>query len=262
MSTQRIKAIILQELYITKHSLEVIIDLFYFSVITIIVYGLISLYLTGTNNPLSAQYILMGMILWEIIRVTQYSISVGALWNIWSRNLSNMFVASLTLSEYMLAAMLAGMVKTGIILVLISTIAVFLFGFNLLNIGIVNLLLALVNLTIFAWSVGIIILAVIFRYGTRIQALAWGLVFLFQPLTAAFFPVSVLPESLRSLAYVFPPTYVFEAARIGLTNPSVNWNAMGISFVQNIIYFLLSLWFFNYMFNKSKQTGQFSKNEA
>lgn len=177
MSTQRIKAIILQELYITKNSLEIIIDLFYFSVITIIVFGLVSVYLAGTNSPISAQYILVGMMLWEIIRITQYSISVGALWNIWSRNLSNMFVTPLTLSEYMLATMIAGIIKTGIILVLISVIAVFLFKFNILSIGIVNLLLALVNLTIFAWSVGIIILAVIFRYGQRIQALAWGLVF-------------------------------------------------------------------------------------
>lgn len=262
MSTQRIKAIILQELYITKNSLEIIIDLFYFSVITIIVFGLVSVYLAGTNSPISAQYILVGMILWEIIRITQYSISVGALWNIWSRNLSNMFVTPLTLSEYMLATMIAGIIKTGIILVLISVIAAFLFGFNILNIGIVNLLLALVNLTVFAWSVGVIILVVIFRYGQRIQALAWGLVFLFQPLTAAFFPVSVLPEPLRNLAYIFPPTYVFEAARLALINPSVNWNAMGMSFAQNIIYFVLSLWFFNFMFNKSKDIGQFAKNEG
>ena len=262
MSTRRIKAIILQELYITKNSLEIIIDLFYFSIITIIVFGLVSMYLTGTNNPLSAQYILVGMILWEIIRITQYSISVGALWNIWSRNLSNMFVTPLTLSEYLLATMIAGMIKTGIILVLISVIAAFLFKFNILNIGTVNLLLALINLTIFAWSVGIIILAIIFRYGQRIQALAWGLVFLFQPLCAAFFPVSVLPEPLRNLAYVFPPTYVFEAARLALIDPSVNWNAMGISFAQNIIYFLLSLWFFNFMFNKSKDIGQFARNEG
>lgn len=262
MSTQRIKAVILQELYITKHSLEVIIDLFYFSVITIIVFGLVSVYLAGTNNPLSAQYILMGMILWEAIRVTQYSISVGALWNIWSRNLSNMFVAPLTLSEYMLATMLAGMVKTGIILVLISTIAAFLFGFNILNIGIVNLLLALVNLTIFAWSTGIVILAVIFRYGTRIQALAWGLVFIFQPLTASFFPVSVLPEPLKTLAYAFPPTYVFESARSALVDISINWQYAGIAFLQNLIYFILSLLFFNFMFNKSKDIGQFAKNEG
>ena len=49
MSTQRIKAIILQELYITKNSLEIIIDLFYFSVITIVVFGLVSVYLTGSS---------------------------------------------------------------------------------------------------------------------------------------------------------------------------------------------------------------------
>ena len=49
---------------------------------------------------------------------------------------------------------------------------------------------------------------------------------------------------------------------MGLINSSVNWNAMGISFVQNVIYFLLSLLFFNFMFNKSKDIGQFAKNEG
>ena len=113
-------------------------------------------------------------------------------------------------------------------------------------------ILFFINLTLFAWSVGIFILAFIFRYGTRIQALAWGLVFLFQPLTAAFFPVSVLPPPLQTIAYFFPPTFVFEAARAGLTDPTINWHMTGIAFGENIVYFAFSLWFFNLMFTKAK----------
>lgn len=262
MSIQRIKAIVLQELYITKHSLEVIIDLFYFSIITTIVFGFMSIYLAGKANPLAAHYILIGMILWEIIRVTQYSISVGSLWNIWSRNLSNMFVAPLSMTEYMVAEMIAGLVKTLIVLVLIGVIAAFVFKFNILQVGILNLIFFFINLTIFAWSLGIFILGIIFRFGTRIQALAWGLIFLFQPLTAAFFPLSILPKPLQAVAFFLPATHVFEAARYALVDPQVNWGQTAFTFGENAIYFVISIYFLKIMFSKSKEIGQFAKNEG
>lgn len=258
----RIKAILLQELFITARSLEVIIDLFYFSLINIIVFGFFSKFLTAAINPQGAQYLLLGMILWEIVRITQYSISVGALWNIWSRNLSNMFIAPLSITEYMIAHMLSGAIKTAATIMVISLIALFVFKFNIFVLGFINLVLFFINLTIFAWSVGIVILAIIFHYGTKLQALAWGLVFVFQPLTAMFFPVTILPETMQKVAYLLPPTYVFEAARRGLSNPSVNWEAFVIALAENIVYFVLSLWFFYIMLKKSKDSGQFARNEG
>ncbi len=262
MRLHRIKAILLQEYFITRRSLEVIMDLFFFSIISVIVFGFISAFLAGSASAATAQSLLLGMILWEIIRITQYSMSVGALWNIWSRNLSNMFIAPLSLAEYMLAHMLSGTAKALLAFAGMWLIASYIFGFNILSLGPVNLTLFFANLTLFSWSTGIIILGVIFRYGTRIQALAWGLIFLFQPLTAAFFPVSVLPPALQTIAYLFPPTYVFEAARAALINPSVDWGMAGLALAENIVYFALSLQLFSFMFRKSKQTGQFARNEG
>lgn len=262
MSITRIKAVLLQEFYITRNSLEIIIDLFFFSIMTTTVFGFVSLFLSGSVNSTSAHYLLLGILLWEIIRISQYSISVGALWNIWSRNLSNMFITPLSLKEFMVAYMLSATVKASITFIFISLITTALFDFNIFSIGIINLLLIFINLTIFSWTTGIIILGLIFRFGTRIQALAWGLIFLFQPLTAAFFPVKILPDFLQVVAYTLPPTYVFEAARNALENPLVNWNFAGIAFLQNIIYFFMSIWFFNIMFNKSKDSGQFSRMEG
>lgn len=261
MSVTRIKAVLLQEFFITRKSLEIIVDLFFFSIMAVVVFGFVSLFLSGSVNSTSAHYLLLGILLWEIIRITQYSMSVGSLWNVWSRNLSNMFIAPLSLKEYVFAHMLSGVAKALPTFILISIIAVVIFDFNIFSIGIVNLILGFINLTIFSWTIGLIILGLIFRFGTRIQALAWGLIFLFQPLTAAFFPVKILPDFLRLIAYSLPPTYVFEAARNALTNPSVNWNYAGIAFLQNIIYFLLSIWFFTTMVKKSKDTGQFASME-
>lgn len=262
MSTDRIKAILLSEFFITKRSLEVIMDLFFFSLMATIVFGFVSVFLASSIDSTAAHYLFLGIILMEVIRVTQYSISVSALWEVWSRNLSNVFITPLSLKEYLFALFLSGAAKSLLTFTAISLISTLIFKFNIFSAGFHNLALYFVNLTIFSWSIGLFILGFIFRFGTRIQALAWGLIFLVQPLTAAFFPVNILPSPLQVIAYSLPPTYIFEAARGNLENPSVNWNLIGMAAALNIFYFALALWFFNIMFKKSKQTGQFAKLEG
>lgn len=262
MSMQRIKGILLQEFFITRRSLEILIDLFYWAIIGVIVFGFVSLYLVSGTDSTVAQNIFLGILLWEIIRVTQYTVSVGCLSEIWSKNLSNMFISPLSIKEYIVAQLISASIKSALVFLLASFVAIIVFNFNVFAIGFLNMLFSFINLTVFAWSVGIAILGLIFRYGTRIQSFAWSLIFLFQPLTANLYPVSILPEALRTFAYTLPPTYVFESARRALADPSVDWNLAALAFAENVIYFILSLVFFNFMFRKSKDSGQFARNEG
>jgi ABC-2 type transport system permease protein len=187
--------------------------------------------------------------------------SLGALWNVWSHNFSNMFITPLSMPEYVLAQMLSGVVKAAVLFSLVALIAAVGFGFDVFRMGVPNLALLFVNLLVFGYSLGLIILGIIFRLGTRIQALAWGLVLLFQPLTAAYYPLSVMPAPLQAVARLLPPTYVFEAARAGLDTPDIRWADMGMAAMQNAVYFALAVWFFNYMYRRSRETGQFARNE-
>lgn len=262
MNSKRIFAILLQEYYHTKRSLEVIIDIFFFAVISMVAFGFISAYLVRSGDRLTAQTILVGLIYWEIIRTAQYSISVGTLFNIWSRNLSNIFMSPLTITEYMFAHVVTAAVKASIVFVLLSGIGYAAFDFNILALGTLNLLGFFLNIMIFAFTTGIAIIALIFRYGTRIQSLSWGLVFLFQPLSAVFYPVSVLPYPLQRLAYMFPSTYIFEAARSALVQSSFHSRHFLIALVLNIGYMIAALIFFNYLYKRSRDTGQFARNEG
>ncbi len=260
--SERLKAVLLQELYITRRSLEIIVDLFYTSLITVIVFGLVSGFLSGVLNPNTGSYLILGMLLWEVIRVNQYSVTVGGLWNIWSHNLSNMFVAPLSMPEYLAAQLLSGLAKTAVIFVMISAIAALGFHFQIWRVGLLNLGLFFVNLTMFAWAVGLTLLGFVFMIGTRIQALAWGAVFIFQPLTAAFFPLGVLPPAARTVAYAIPPTWVFEGARRALANPAVDWTSAGIAFGENVVYLGAGAWAFHQMWARSRRTGQFARNDG
>lgn len=263
MKLQRIGAILWQELFVTIHSTEVVVDVFFYPLVNIVVFGFLSVYLAGAGRAAAGQFVLLGMLLWQIIWIVQYSITLGSLWNIWSRNLSNMFIAPLEVKEYLLAQALSGVVKAIVILLLGGVLALLVFDFSLLAMGTLPLILSFVNFAFFAFSTGVAVLGLIFRFGTRIQALAWGLIAIFQPLSAAYYPLSVLPQGLRIIAYLFPPTFTFEAARYGLAHDhAVDWPEFGISFGENAIYLIACSAFFAYMFRKSRDTGQFARNEV
>jgi ABC-2 type transport system permease protein len=262
ISPERIRAVLLQEAYIMARSVEVLVDLPLWSLVTAVVFGFVTRFLSQVMTPIVAQYLYMGTLLWEIIRVAQYSMSVGALWNVWSHNLNNMFITPLSMVEYVIAQMLSAAVKALILFGIMLVIAAVVFDFNLLNIGPTNLLLLFFNLLFFAYSVGLLILGIILRLGTRIQALAWGLVLIFQPLTAAYYPLAVMPPPLQVVARAFPPTYVFESARAALAAPAdVDWTSHTIAAAENIVYFAVATAFFATMYRRSRQSGQFARNE-
>ncbi len=262
MSFKRIKAILLHEVFITKHSFEVINDIGLYPLWSIIVFGFMTIYISGASGKVVANNVLIGIILWQIINVTQYSIAVGCLWDVWSRNLTNIFISPISIEEYLGSYTISGTIKAFIVITLASVLSYFVFHFNILSMGIGNLFLFFVNLVFFAFSFGIIILGLIFRFGTRIQAFAWGLITLFQPLMAVIYPVSVLPEPLRSIAYIFPPTYVFEAARKSMTDHQISWHNFGMALLTNIIFCVLAINFFKLMFKQSKETGKFARLEG
>jgi ABC-2 type transport system permease protein len=261
VSLSRVRAILLQEAYITRRSVEVLIDLPFFSLTTVIVFGFISSFLASAVSSTIARYLFLGMLLWEIVRVAQYSMSIEARWNVWSHNLSNMFITPLSIAEYVLAQMISASVKALVIFAVLAVIAGTAFSFNLGVMGLGNLALFFVNLVFFAWSVGLAVLGIIFRYGTRIQALAWGLVYLFPPVSAAYYPLDVLPPPLQIVGRLIPATYVFEAARASLERPSIDWPKIGMALGENAIYFGLAVLFFSFMYRRSRQTGQFARNE-
>lgn len=261
MSWIRIKSIIMHTWYYHKHSLEAWIDLFWWSIISVFVFGFISLYFAGGASSQRAQIIIIGMILWEIVRLAQFSISISVLRDVWSRNLSNLFTTPLSTSEFLVAQMLIGVIKTVTIFVIIAMIALKVYNFSIFQLG-PWLIFGFLNLLLFSWSLGIFILGLIFRYGTKIQAFAWSLSFLFQPITAVFYPLHILPVPIQQIALLIPITYIFEDARnrILLGYSQVGYTAIVI--LQNILYFIFAWWFFQRMFIKSKQKGQFARLEG
>lgn len=261
MNLHRVWAIMMQEFYITLHSIETINDIFFIALINFLLFGFLSSYLLGFHNTQTGQFLIMGMLLWEIVRIVQYSISVGSLWNIWSRNLSNLFISPLSIIEYLTAHTLSGIVKGLLVFGMASIAAIIVFHFNIYSLGLLNLLFIIINLICFSFATGIILLGIIFKYGTRVQALTWAIIPILQPITAVFYPVHILPLPLQFFAYLFPITFVFEAARANIITNQFQWSLLGTSLAENILYITIAVFTFKRLFQSAKMTGQFARNQ-
>lgn len=259
---KHIRGILYQEWHITRRSLEVIIDIPFFSFIGVLLFGYVSQAFLGTLESEIGKHLIMGSLLWEVLRISQYSMTVSSFWNLWSRNLSNMFISPLTLNEFLLAQMASSIIKAAGVMLFLIPLATALFHFNLFSLSIGALTVIFVNILLFAWSVGLILLGCVFRFGMRVQALGWGLIFIFQPLCGVFYPMSIIPEPLHSLAFIFPLTYIFEGARATLATGSMAWEWQLPAFILSAAYFILSIILFRHLLHRAQDTGQFARNES
>jgi ABC-2 type transport system permease protein len=253
----RIRASILHSWYHLSHSVETWVDLIWFSVIDILVFGFMALYFAGEANV--GQYLIAGIILWEVVRISQYTVTVGVLWEIWSKSFSTLFISPLSMFEFVIGQAISGFLKSVGVATMVALIAWLAFGFAVWQLGWILILYFLILFT-FAVATGMFILGLIMRFGTNIQSLAWGLIFIFQPLSAIFYPLSVLPDYLQPVALLSPITYIMESTRHQLSVGQPLWGMVGQSMV--LAYLVLCSLFLRGMIAWSRKTGAFARMDS
>jgi ABC-2 type transport system permease protein len=198
--------------------------------------------------------ILGGQVLWIIFWRGQYEITVNLLEDLWNRNLINVFVSPLKFSEWIGALVIHGILKAFLSFVFAIGLAFMLYRMNIFLLGfyLVPFMLLLIML---GWAVGFFVAAVILRFGTRVQNLAWTFGGLLGPFSAIYYPVSILPNWAQSIAYLLPSSYVFEGMRKVIHNGYLDTHLLLAGFVLNVIYLFLSLLFLSRSFKKVLEKG-------
>jgi ABC-2 type transport system permease protein len=252
----RIWALAMRHILLYRHSPQRVMEILYWPVLDLLLWGFITLYLAKFQEglPRFVTFFLGALILWDILFRAQQGVCITFLEEIWSRNLLNLFVSPLRPIEYLASTMLISLLKVSLASLATVILAYLFYGFNLFVIGI-SLVPFILNLIVMGWSIGIFTTAIVLRYGQQAEVLAWGLVFLVQPFSAVFYPVSVLPHFLQVAAKYIPAAHVFEGMRAvvageGFPVRDLLW-ALGL----NLFYFLLVLRFFYWIFGTVKRKG-------
>ncbi len=172
----------------------------------------------------------------------------------WSRNLLNIFVSPLGPLEYVASLLLISIIKLILASTVMVTVALLLYSFNVFTLG-THLIPLVANLIIMGWAVGIVTTAIILRYGQEAEVLAWGIAFLVQPVSAVFYPVSVLPASLQTVAKYVPSSHVFEGMRHVINNGTLPLEEVAWAFGLNVVYVIAAVAFFSWNFKTVKKKG-------
>jgi ABC-2 type transport system permease protein len=238
-------------------------DIVYWPVMELLLWGFLSAYIEKLDlGGFNAVTVLLGaVIFWDFLDQSQKAVSIAFLEEVWEKNFLNIFVTPLRVSEFLASTMLIGVVRLILVGIVLTALAFVLYHFNLFALGFA-LIPFILNLFLFGFSLGLLANAVILRFGTSAQVLAWGFLVLVQPFSAVFYPVSALPTFLQPLAYLLPSTHVFEGMREALSTGSFALTHLWGAIAANAVVFVALAWFFFRMFAYVKREGKLLKLEG
>jgi ABC-2 type transport system permease protein len=239
---------ILRSYYVTKRSPDRLADIFYWSIIDLIVWGITSSYFTKlAPNSHILQIIISGILFWVIIWRAQQEININLLEDLWNKNLVNIFVAPLTFFEWITSFLIISILKSVLSFLIASIFAALVYHVNVLAYGGYLFFFAFM-LMVNGWWVGFLVSGLILRYGTKVQNIAWSLVTLLSPFCAIYYPVTVLPQWAQYIAHILPISYVFTAIHAVITNGKIDNSALLLSGVLSLLYLAGSVWFIRHNF--------------
>ncbi|RYJ00930.1 MAG: ABC transporter permease, partial [Acetobacteraceae bacterium] len=209
---RRIWGMIYRHLALYRRSWPRVLELMYWPVLQMVVWGFTTRYLIGLQGnsaALAAGTLLGGVLLWEVALRSQMGFSLSFLEEIWSRNLGHVFVSPLRPRELVLALMGMSVIRVVVGVLPAVLLAYLLYAFGLFALGPV-VVAFFVALLVMGWAVALGVTALILRHGAGAEALAWSILFGLTPISAVFYPVAVLPGWLQPVALALPAAHVFE----------------------------------------------------
>lgn len=261
MSIKRIYAIVMRHLYVWPRNMDRLMGSFGWPILEITIWGLtMSYFQKNLINTVSLLTVVLGtVIMWQILARTQTEISIVFLDEVWNKNLINIFSSPLTKAEFLVSIVVLNLIKIIFTIMSLLAIGIFYYKFNLIRSFGIYMPFLLFNLFMMGWSVGFFVIGVIMRFGYRVQELAWAIFLVTQPFSCVLYPVSALPNWARPIAQALPSSYLFEEMRNILNKNPINVNNLYMSFILNVVYLVLSVWFFSSMFEQARKFGRLVK---
>lgn len=218
-SFRRIAAMGQRYLYLLKSSWIRIVELAYWPVMQMILWGFMTEFLLQAESRIlqAAGMLIAAVLLWDVMFRSNIGVAISFLEEMWSRNLAQLFASPLRPYEWGLSLLFISLVRTVIGVLPAALLAIPLYHYSIFDMGL-PLLAFFANLMLFGGAIGLMVSAVVLRYGLGAESLAWVGIFLVAPISGIYYPISVLPEWLQIVAWVLPSAHVFEGMRAVLAD--------------------------------------------
>ena len=193
-SAGRVWAMLLRYLYLLRSSWPRILELTYWPTLQMLIWGFMSqfLYVNSTYVFRAFGVLLAAVMLWDVLFRGQLGLSMSFLEEMWARNLGHLFVTPLRPWEWVTSLFAMSLLRVLIGMLPAAFLAILLYHYSIFSLGL-PLVAFFAVLLAMGWSLGLAICGMILRHGMGAESLAWLAVFTLSPISAVYYPVSVLP---------------------------------------------------------------------
>jgi ABC-2 type transport system permease protein len=253
---RRILALALRHIYLHLGSWPRVVEMIYWPMVNLASWGFVSLYLMKkfANSEVLGSALVAGVVLTEIFLRPSITALMLFLEEVWSRNLGHLFASPIRMWEYAFGLLVIALFRSCIALVPVFILAHYMFGFSLFSLG-WPLAAFLPLLAINGCLYGLLIVAMLLRYGLAAEWLAWMATWLLIPFFAPYYPVSILPSGLQMLSHALPPTYVFESMKSLISGGGLHAENLLIASALTALYGLIVAFVFWRAYQSARRRG-------
>jgi ABC-2 type transport system permease protein len=256
LSGARISAMVLRHWYVLRSSWPRLLEIVYWPAVQMLTWGFLQVYVAETSGrvALAAGTFIGAVLLWDILFRGGLGFSISFLEEMWAHNMGNLLMSPLRPVEFVVSLAIMSVIRLLIGMVPVSLLAIWLFDFNLWGFGFA-LAAFFANLMLTAWAVSLVVSGLVLRHGMGAEGLAWTVMFILLPLCAVYYPVTVMPEFLQWIAWVLPPTYVFEGMRGLLLDGAFRGDLMLVALGLNLVLFAAAAYGFLRLLDGARDAG-------
>ena len=252
----RVGAMCLRHFYILKGSWPRLLEMAYWPTMQMIIWGFISTFLYQNSSWVAGAFgvLIAAAMLWDVLFRGQLGFSLSFLEEFWARNLANLYCSPLTPLEHVASLFTMALIRCVIGVLPAMVLAIPFYHYSIFGLGL-PLGAFFFCLMLMGCNLGLIVTAMILRFGVSAENLAWFVVFLLAPVSCVYYPVTILPGWLQVVAHALPSMYVFEGMRAQMFDHVFRWDLFGASLGLNLIYLMIGIGTYLWSFSKARQLG-------
>jgi ABC-2 type transport system permease protein len=236
-TARRIGAVILRHWYLIAGSWPRFLDLCYWPMVQMILWGFIQTFLMRQSSFFAqAGGVLLGAVmLWDVLFRGHIGLAISFFEEVYSRNLGHLLATPLKIGEYMAALMAVSLLRTTVGLFPATLCAIWFFGFSLYSLGLA-LVAFFFSLIAFGWSIGLFVSGLVMRYGLGAESFAWAFIFALAPLCGIYYPTTILPDWVQVISALLPASYIFNGMRAVLIDHTVRTDWLAVAMALNVVW--------------------------
>lgn len=252
----RIGALVMRHVYLLQKSKARLLEIMFWPTFEIVLWGFVSVYLRGAEGRLehAAQFIIGAAVLWSALSRGGAAVMISFMEEMWSRNLGHIFVSPIRPGEFIAGILVVASLRTAIGVFFALAASVWLFDSALPSIGPL-LVMHFTMLLMMSWSVGLISIGMILRWGMSAEWLSWMVLFALMPICCVYYPLSALPPWLQPVALALPAAHVFEGMRHVLATGEAGLDYLMSALGLNLLWLGLTSAFVSYSLNHARNSA-------